>query len=113
MAINIYVCDRGFVLVGQPVPDRDSNPLWVTLERCAVVRQWGTTTGLGQLASEGPQSGTKLDSEPAFTRLNLDYCLRVIPCDEEAWKSWSNEKTSASGRTRKRSGALTTDNSDG
>lgn len=99
--MNIYVMDRGFVLVGEPEPCRDQNPLWARLTRCAVVRQWGTTKGLGELAAKGPLAETVLDAEPDGTQINLDYCLRVIPCDEAKWQSW-NVTTSPSGPTSKR-----------
>lgn len=99
--MNIYVMDRGFVLVGEPEPSLDQNPLWVRLTRCALVRKWGTTAGLGELAVKGPLPATALDSEPDGTQINLDYCLRVIPCDESKWSSWG-VAISPSGRTSKR-----------
>jgi hypothetical protein len=50
--MNIYVMDRGFVLVGEEVATgtpRDA--MFITLNRWAVVRRWGTTQGLGELAT--------------------------------------------------------------
>lgn len=81
---NIYVLDRGFVLVGVGEQDPDDF-LFLRLTDCAIVRRWGTEHGLGQLAREGPQPNTVLDPEPDGVRLNKRFVLRSIPCNEEAW----------------------------
>lgn len=56
---QIVVADRGFVFVGDSSTDDAGN---VTLGNASVIRRWGTTKGLGQLASEGKQSATVLDA---------------------------------------------------
>lgn len=83
--INIYVMDRAFVLVGETVSDGGE---WVKLKRCAVIRKYGTTRGLGQIALEGPTKETILDSEPEGTAIHMRYVLRRIPCNANAWNKW-------------------------
>lgn len=90
----IFVQDRGWNLVGVPQPSKEKGPLWVTLMSCATIREWGTNMGLGQLAQEGPREGTKLDREPDGVEINLDYCLRIIPCDIFSWEEWISESGS-------------------
>ena len=80
--INIYVMDRAFVVVGETITDDGE---WVHLKRCAVVRKYGTTHGLGQIARGGPTKETILDSEPEGTAIHLRYVLRRIPCNVSAW----------------------------
>ncbi len=58
--LRIVVLDRGFVLVGRVVIDAS----YVVIENCQCIRKWGTSNGLGQLAKEGPFSGTVLDPQP-------------------------------------------------
>lgn len=58
---RIVVAQRGWVFVGQY--DADDNE--VVLSNAKVIRVWGTTSGLGQLALSGPTKDTILD--PAGT----------------------------------------------
>jgi hypothetical protein len=50
---TICVMPRGWILVG--------NLEGSTLRNAKVIRQWGTTGGLGELAANGPTPSTKLD----------------------------------------------------
>jgi len=56
----IVIAQRGWVFVGD-VTRTESE---VVIENAAVVRRWGTTAGLGQLAETGPTSDTRLDPCP-------------------------------------------------
>jgi hypothetical protein len=49
-----------------------------------VVRVWGTTGGLGQIAEGGPTSETKLDKTPTV-RGRFDAMIFTIDCDETKW----------------------------
>lgn len=60
MAKQIVISQRGWVFVGDVT--RTGNE--VVIENAAVVRRWGTTRGLGQLAQEGPTQNTILDFCP-------------------------------------------------
>lgn len=84
---RIIVCDRGFVLIGRVEQDPDEY-LFLRLTDCGVIRQWGTTKGLGQLAIEGLQTGTVIDREPDGTRQAKTSILRDIPCVAEKWDTW-------------------------
>jgi hypothetical protein len=85
----IYVCERGFVLVGRPRPQLPGDSaLFVVLDDVAVMRRWGTTAGLGQVATLGPLPNTILDPEPAGTELAITSIYRRIPCDSKAWGRW-------------------------
>ena len=54
---RIVIAQRGWCFVGTWNEDGDN----ITLTDAKVIRIWGTTAGLGQLASDGPTSSTKLD----------------------------------------------------
>lgn len=98
--LTIFVMERGFVLVGVATQDQD-DPLFLTLTRCGCVRRWGTTSGLGQLAREGPQGSTVLESEPDGTSINKRAIYRAIPCNEEAWQSWKSTASGSDSTTRR------------
>lgn len=88
---RIVVLQRGWVVVGIW---EQSGP-YVTLREPAVVRRWGTSKGLGQLASEGPQSQTVLDPSPEIRFHELTAVL-WMDCVEEAWApKGSRRKTEA------------------
>lgn len=55
---QIIVADRGWVFVGNATTDDAGN---VTLTDASTIRYWGTTRGLGQLATEGKTDKTRLD----------------------------------------------------
>lgn len=79
---RIVVLQRGWVVVGDL--DRSAAPQ-LKLENASVIRRWGTTVGLGQLAKEGPQEDTKLD--PAGT---LEFHeLAVVTTFETVPAKWA------------------------
>lgn len=78
--LQIAVLDRGFVYVGHCA--LDDTKLTITNARC--VRRWGTTGGLGELATKGPQSATKLDAACTLTA-PLTAVIHLIDCDSAAW----------------------------
>ena len=55
---RIYVLKERWVLIGQFVRE-EKNRIFLT--DSAVIRVWGTTAGLGQIALDGPTTETKLD----------------------------------------------------
>lgn len=54
---KIVIADRGWVFVGEASRTGDT----LHLRNASVIRRWGTTSGLGQLALHGPQKDTVLD----------------------------------------------------
>ena len=65
----IVVLDRNWVFVGRHTRTQEGRN---RLEKAQCIRRWGTTGGLAQLATTGPQEDTKL--EPACT---VEYWDRV------------------------------------
>jgi len=78
---KICVLQRGWVMVGDFKRDGSD----CTLTNASVVRIWGTTKGLGEIALNGPTKDTKLD--PCGTA-RFDYLttIAVLDCNEEKWK---------------------------
>lgn len=57
---QIVVLNRGWVVVGDYSEKGDA----CTLSNASIIRVWGTTKGLGELAESGATSSTKLDPCP-------------------------------------------------
>lgn len=57
---QIVILNRGWVVVGDYSEKGDEG----TLSDASVIRSWGTTKGLGELAENGPLTNTKLDPCP-------------------------------------------------
>jgi hypothetical protein len=67
---QIVVADKGFVFVGSVEDHADGS---VTIRNCRNIRYWGTTKGLGELAT-GPTSKTIVD---AYGTVKLTPILRI------------------------------------
>lgn len=81
--IRIVVLQRGWVVVGR-YSQKGSE---CVLTKASVIRNWGTTKGLGELVANGPTSSTKLDpcnGEISFNRLTVVVDMN---CDEAIWAS--------------------------
>ena len=79
----LVVADRGHVWVGRTKTDASR----AYIEHGRIVRIWGTTRGLNELAASGPLSGTKIDAEaPSEVRVERRAIIAIIPCAEGAWK---------------------------
>jgi len=77
----IVIADRGHVWVG----DCETDAEWCHVRNARVVRRWGTTTGLNQLAIEGPLPETILGT-PASLSVNRRAVLALIPVkDATQW----------------------------
>lgn len=78
--IRIVVAQRGWNIVGEYHADDNE----VTITNASVIRYWGTTRGLGQLAAEGPQGATKLD--PCGTvRIHPLAVVLTMDCNAKKW----------------------------
>lgn len=66
---QIVILNRGWVVVGNYSEKGDE----CTLADASVIRVWGTTKGLGELAENGPMTNTKLDPCPNvhFNKLTM------------------------------------------
>jgi len=79
--IKIVVLQRGWVMVGR----FERNGSDCKLHNAQVIRSWGTTRGLGELALNGKTDSTKLD--PCNGLVEFDYLTVVasISCKEDIW----------------------------
>lgn len=78
--IRIVVLQRGHVVIGRYEQHGDE----VTIANASVVRVWGTTRGLGEIASGGPTAKTVLD--PCGTvRVHRLAIIMTLDCEENKW----------------------------
>lgn len=80
--LSIVIADKGHIWVGTVAHEGD----WCVVRQGACIRIWGTQRGLGELADEGPKSGTKLDPVREV-RVSHRAVIAVIPCKEGPWAS--------------------------
>jgi hypothetical protein len=78
----LVVADRGHVWVGRVTTDAE----WAHVAGARVVRIWGTTGGLNELAAKGPLSGTKLDA-PGNVKVSRRAVIALIPCESSEWSA--------------------------
>jgi hypothetical protein len=78
---QIVILNRGWVVVGEYSEKGDD----CTLSNASVVRVWGTTKGLGELAENGPLANTKLDPCPNVHFHKMTMVARM-DVNESNWK---------------------------
>lgn len=78
---QIVILQRGWVVVGDLVKCGSE----FILDNGSVIRIWGTTNGLGELAMNGPTSSTKLDPIPE-TKFHELTVIAMLKCDKNKWK---------------------------
>ncbi len=81
--IKIVVLQRGWVMVGK----LERNGSECKLHKASVVRVWGTTNGLGEIAMNGPTQATKLDKCGGTVEFDYLTVVCAISCNEEKWKN--------------------------
>lgn len=79
--IRIVILQRGWVVVGKYY--QNGTDCWI--ESGYVIRSWGTTKGLGELAMYGKKESTKLDEIP-ITRFHELTVVASMICDKSKWK---------------------------
>lgn len=79
--VKIVILQRGWVFVGKFSQEGSK----CKLTDASNIRTWGTTKGLGELASDGPTSSTKLDKINDVTFHELTS-VAIIDCDDKVWK---------------------------
>ena len=79
--IKIVILQRGWIFVGKFSKEGSMCKLTDAYN----IRTWGTTKGLGELASGGTTDSTKLDkvNDVIFHELTS---IAMIDCDEKIWK---------------------------
>lgn len=78
--IRIVILQRGWVAVGYFLKDGN----YCTLDSASIIRVWGTTKGLGEIAAGGPTSKTVLDPCPKI-RFHELTAIAMIDCAEDKW----------------------------
>lgn len=78
---RIVVLPRGHVLIGNFEQLDDA----CVLKSASVIRRWGTTQGLGELAEKGPLSETKLDPCNGVVRFNANAVIFTIDTEAALW----------------------------
>lgn len=81
--IKIVVLQRGWVMVGRF--ERSGSDC--SLHNASVIRAWGTTKGLGEIAIGGPTSNTKLDKCGGLVQFDYLTVVALISCEEKSWKN--------------------------
>ncbi len=79
--IRIVILDKGFVSVGVYSATATEG----MLTNAAVIRRWGTSRGLGEIAEDGPTTSTVLDKTPT-QRFPTHSVINTIECDQKKWK---------------------------
>lgn len=80
--IRIVVLQRGWVVVGRFTSKNQE----CILTNASVIRVWGTTKGLGEIAINGPTSKTVLDKTPDIRFHELTVVM-TIDCVESVWNT--------------------------
>jgi len=81
--VRIVILQRGWIVVGK-YSKKDSQ---ITLDGGSVIRSWGTSKGLGEIAFGGPTANTQLDPIPQTQWHELTE-VASIKCDSGKWKSY-------------------------
>ena len=79
--IRIVVLQRGWAMVGRYRREGE----FCYLDDASVIRNWGTTKGLGELAKDGPNFSTKLDSTNGVVEFHVLTSLFTITVEQEKW----------------------------
>jgi hypothetical protein len=82
-AVRIIVLQRGWIAVGCVSQDGDQ----VTITKASVIRKWGTTNGLGEIAASGPTKDTVLDKCPDI-RAHVLTVVFQMECNLEKWAKY-------------------------
>jgi len=86
MDLRICILDRGWVMVGNFKKDGSTGDC--TLENAYVIRKWGTTKGLGELAQDGPTKETILEPCNGVVQFAWTNVIATIACSKKGWKEY-------------------------
>ena len=84
--VQIVVMHRGWVVVGRTRVEPSPEGKMLVVEGGAVIRRWGTTKGLGEIAEGGPTRATVLDPCPTVRALVGTY-IYTMDCDASKWET--------------------------
>lgn len=79
--IRIVILQRGWVAVGHYFREGVN----CRLENCAIIRRWGTTMGLPELAEKGALKETVLEKCKFPIRFHRAAEVATLDCDSSKW----------------------------
>lgn len=79
--IKIVVLQRGWVMVGR----FEKNGSECKLHGASVIRNWGTTKGLGEIAAAGPTGSSKIDPTNGLVEFDYLTVVATIICNKSVW----------------------------
>ncbi len=77
---QIVVLQRGWIVIG----DVEKTDTEIKINNCSVIRVWGTSKGLGEIAKNGATDNTKLDPCPSIVVHPLSVVL-YMNVNEGKW----------------------------
>lgn len=80
--LKIVILQRGWVMVGK----LEKNGSDCKLHNASVIRTWGTTKGLGELANDGPRLSTQLDPCHGVVEFHELTIVATLACNKNNWK---------------------------
>lgn len=80
--LKIVILQRGWVMIGRL--ERDGSDC--KLHNASVIRRWGTTQGLGELALKGKLADTQLDKCNGLVEFDWLTVVATISVDESKWE---------------------------
>jgi len=81
--IKIVVLQRGWIVVGRFARLGSQCKLY----NASVIRIWGTTKGLGELAKDGVTSTTKLDKCHGVVEFDYMTVVLTLDCEVSKWQT--------------------------
>lgn len=82
--VKIVILQRGWCMVGRFEKKGSECKLF----DASVIRSWGTTKGLGEIAEGGPTTSTKLDKCNGLVEFDYLTVVASISCNEKKWESY-------------------------
>lgn len=79
---QIVILQRGWVVVGDTHTDGEH----LEIANASVIRRWGTTKGLGQLALDGPTDKTVVDPAGLVRAHQLAVVMTIDVQNPEKWQ---------------------------
>jgi hypothetical protein len=80
--IKIVILQRGWIMVGRFVRNGSD----CELHNASVIRSWGTSNGIGELAKYGKKTNTKLDKCYGIVRFDYLTVVSTIDCEVSVWE---------------------------
>ena len=81
--VRIVILQRGWVMVGYY--SREGSRC--KLSKASVIRNWGTTKGLGEISADGPTAATKLEPTNGLVEFHELTEIGTIQASELKWKN--------------------------